>query len=214
MTSENAAMKDAPVTRHLDLGCGGRPRNPYARDVVCGVDIAPAPVDADVEIRTANLAVQRIPFGDDEFDSVSAYDFLEHIPRVLPTADGRGTRFPFIELMNEVWRVLRPSGRFYASTPAYPHAMAFQDPTHVNILTKDSHTYFARPQLLARMYGFTGDFECVRVVQAAGGEPYEPLAPAGFIQRQRRRRRERRGWYSHIVWEFEARKPALRSANG
>ena len=32
-------------------------------------------------------------------------------PIRTPTADGGGTRFPFIELMNEVWRVLRDGDR-------------------------------------------------------------------------------------------------------
>ena len=200
-------MAPTTNTRHLDLGCGDRPRNPYACDAVCGIDIAPRSVaEAGVEIRAANLAVEPIPFGAGEFDSVSAYDFLEHIPRLLPTADGRGTRFPFIELMNEVWRVLRNGGRFYASTPAYPHAMAFQDPTHVNVITDATHEYFARPRLLGRMYGFNGDFEVVRVVRAIGGGLYEPDAAAGFFERRRHIRRERRGFYSHIVWELRANK--------
>ena len=98
-------------TRHLDIGCGTRPRNPYRRDEVHGVDIREATTAAGAEIRRANLAVEPIPFPDSHFDSVSAYDFLEHVPRVLP-ATGGGTRFPFIELMNEVWRVLVPGGRF------------------------------------------------------------------------------------------------------
>ena len=94
------------TTRHLDLGCGARPRNPYGRDELHGIDLAPRHEPGAFEVRRANLALEPIPYPDDHFDSVSAYDFLEHVPRVLPTADGRDTRFPFVELMNEVWRVL------------------------------------------------------------------------------------------------------------
>jgi hypothetical protein len=93
------------ATRHLDLGCGMVPRNPYRRDEVWGIDISPEAVGSLEAVRFANLSLEKIPFDGDHFDSVSAYDFLEHVPRVLPSASGT-TRFPFVELMNEVWRVL------------------------------------------------------------------------------------------------------------
>lgn len=196
---------EARRTRHLDLGCGSRPRNPYQRDELYGVDIRQATSANGFEVRQANVAVDPIPYAENYFDSVSAYDFLEHVPRILPKGDR--TRFPFVELMDEVWRVLMPGGRFYASTPAYPHPAAFQDPTHVNILTRDSHIYFTQPQLLARMYGFVGDFTVIRVLPAQGGEfEYEPTAIPNFMRRYRLRRRERRRENSHLIWEFEAQK--------
>ncbi len=194
-------------TRHLDLGCGARPRNPYHREALHGVDIAAAPAFPGHELRLANVALEPIPYADGFFDSISAYDFLEHIPRILPTSDGRATRFPFVELMNEIWRVLRPDGLFYGYTPAFPHPSAFQDPTHVNILSRDSHIYFTRPDFKARMYGFKGDFSVVRVMFVKGGEfEYEPTEPAGLARRYRLGRRARRGELSHLVWEFRAHK--------
>lgn len=189
------------MTRHLDLGCGGKPRNPYRADTLYGVDLStPA---GDERFRSANLALEPIPFADGYFDSVSAYDFFEHIPRVLPTADGRATRVPFVELMNEVWRVLKAGGLLYASTPAFPHPMAFQDPTHVNVITRDTHLYFTRPHLLARIYGFRGEFIVRRVMRVKPRHDYEPTDP-GLWDRLRQRDRERRGACSHLVWEFEA----------
>ena len=194
------------TTRHLDLGCGTRPRNPYRRDELHGVDVVAVPFPG-TELRVVNVALASIPYPDDHFDSVSAYDFLEHVPRVLPAPDGRSTRFPFVELMNEVWRVLRPNGLLYAYTPAYPHSMAFRDPTHVNILTDDSQYYFTRPHLLARMYGFRGDFSVIRQLRVKGGEfEYEPTDPPDFMRRYRLRRRARRGELSHLVWEWQAKK--------
>ena len=193
-------------TRHLDLGCGSRPHDPYRRDELHGVDVvAVQPALPRLQFRQANLSLQPIPWPDGHFDSVSAYDFIEHVPRILPTPDGRGTRFPFVELMNEVWRVLAPGGLFYASTPAYPHAAAFQDPTHVNIITIETHKYFTRPETLGRMYGFVGDFEASRVVRVRPAAEYEPPAP-GFVERVRQRQREKRGAATHLVWEFVARK--------
>ncbi|GMV45188.1 MAG: hypothetical protein AMXMBFR66_05860 [Pseudomonadota bacterium] len=192
------------TTRHLDLGCGRVPRNPYGRDELYGVDLD-APADGEGRIRRANLAVAPIPWPDDSFESVSAYDFLEHVPRVLPTADGQGTRFPFIELMNEIWRVLVPGGLFYASTPAYPHKTAFQDPTHVNYVTADTHEYFTRPKRLAALYGFSGDFEARRVqlTKSSASHDFVPV-PANWFERARLARRIRQGRCSHVIWEFVA----------
>jgi SAM-dependent methyltransferase len=189
------------MTRHLDLGCGDSPRNPYRRNEVWGIDIR----GDGKAVRRANLALEPIPFEDGSLDSVSAYDFIEHVPRVLTTADGRDTRFPFIELMNEVWRVLVQGGLFYASTPVYPAPQVFVDPTHVNVITRETHQYFTRPTLTAAMYGFRGDFVLHRTqLCAPTPDTLYLAAPNGALERARHERRIRRGEYSHIVWEFEA----------
>jgi len=46
--------------------------------------------------------------------------------------------------MNECYRVLKKDGVFLSMTPIYPYLGAFQDPTHVNIITVDTFTnYFS-----------------------------------------------------------------------
>jgi SAM-dependent methyltransferase len=57
-----------------------------------------------------------LPFPTSTSDSISAYDFLEHIPK-FAVINNQG-QFPFINFMNEVHRVLKPNGIFYAITPA------------------------------------------------------------------------------------------------
>jgi SAM-dependent methyltransferase len=158
VTAEN---HEANMTISLDLGCGATPRNPFGAHELYGVDIIE---DLGCNIMRANLAIQPIPFDRDQFDYCTAFDFLEHVPRVLPTADGSGTRFPFVEVMNEIWRILRPGGLFLHQTPAFPCKQAFQDPTHVNLITEDTIPYyFCEPNLYANKigYGFHGKFECV-----------------------------------------------------
>lgn len=158
--------------RHLDLGCGSVPRNPYGRSELCGVDIQLLELPG-IDYRSANLSIEPIPFPDNHFQSVSAFDFVEHVPRILPLVDGSGTRFPFIELMNEVWRVLAPGGLFYAITPAFPDPDAFVDPTHVNIITDQTHTYFCSDEPKGAMYGFIGCFEAERVLWVHGPSSYD-----------------------------------------
>ena len=137
----------------LDMGCGEIPKNPFKADYVYGVDIRPS---EDKGIKCADLTIEDIPFEDSKFDFITAYDFLEHLPRVIYTPE---RRFPFIELMNEVYRTLKPGGIFFSHTPAYPFSPVFQDPTHVNILTDQTFPlYFDHKKNLAKMYGFNGSF--------------------------------------------------------
>lgn len=133
------------MTISLDLGCGDTIRNPYHASQVIGLDIE----DAD-------LAIQPIPYKTEYFDFVTAYDFLEHIPRLLYVPQ---RRYPFVELMSEIYRVMKVGGKFLSSTPAFPHSAAFQDPTHVNIITPDTfYEYFDDKKTWAKQYGFKGQF--------------------------------------------------------
>jgi SAM-dependent methyltransferase len=190
------------------MGCGTNIRIPYQAQELYGVDLGS---DLPPErFRKADLSLDPLPFEESFFDSVSAYDVLEHIPRVVcvaapEAASGMKTRNCFIQLMNEVWRVLKPGGLFYAVTPAFPSPKAFIDPTHVNFITDHTHHYFCGPRPLAAIYGFTGSFECVRAKRIRLKYDYEPVTflPSqrfrkilGFIGRKR----------SHVMWELEAKR--------
>ena len=223
--SSKATSATAVPDVHLDLGCGKFPRNPYKRAALCGTDIRAIPGSAGFDFRAANLAVEAIPWPDNTFGSVSGFDFIEHVPRILLSADGRATRFPFIELMNEIWRVLAPGGHLYTVTPTYPHPEAFQDPTHVNIITERTHEYFCGDSPLARMYGFVGNFSVRRAQWVslhesfdAGSEgrptPTKPPRPwhKRFADKVRRAGRRLRGHRTnatgerlmYFLWELEA----------
>lgn len=190
--------------KHLDLGCGTAPRNPYRQEALFGIDIREGlTVPGVTSIQTANLLLEPIPFEESFFDSVSAYDFLEHIPRLMVDYANQTSHLPFIALMNEIWRVLKPDAHFYAVFPAFPHHLAFCDPTHVNILTHKSHRYFTGDAPVAAMYGFHGKFKLVRQHRIHPRGDYHPINPSlklrvkmgiDFLQRHR----------SHLIWELQA----------
>jgi len=137
----------------LDIGCGKSPRNPFDADHTYGIDIRE---DESRGIKYADLNVEKIPFEDCKFDYITAYDFLEHVPRLIYAPD---RRFPFIELMNEIYRTLKPGGIFFSFTPMYPFAPSFVDPTHVNQITNTTfEKYFDDTLMWGSIYGFKGKF--------------------------------------------------------
>ena len=137
----------------LDIGCGTIPRNPFQANTQWGIDIRE---DLDNNIKSVDLNINPIPFSDKTFDYITAFDFIEHVPRVIYAPD---CRFPFIQLMNEVWRTLKIGGIFFSHTPVYPFRTAFSDPTHVNYITEETFQYFNNESRLATMYGFNGAFK-------------------------------------------------------
>ena len=190
------------TTKHLDIGCGSNPRNPFACDELYGVDIIKQEV-SDFIYEQCNVVLEPLPFKESTFNSVSAYDLLEHIPRFAII--NNQTTFPFILLMNEIYRVLKPGGTFYAITPCYPRDEVFVDPTHINIITNKTHTYFTSSKHSARMYGFTGSFEINRVKRI---KPSQETSHKHFILKFLKNiyytiRYKKK---SHMLWEFTASK--------
>lgn len=128
--------------------------------------------DSKFEIREVDIT-KTLPFSDDSIDSFSAFDVIEHIPRWERLENG--VTFPFVNLMNEIFRCLKPGGIFIAVTPCYPKNEAFQDPTHVNIISKNTIYYFSSsgiPDSTRMGYGFEGNFKIIHNDWLKGGGPF------------------------------------------
>jgi SAM-dependent methyltransferase len=109
----------------IDLGCGERKQG----DDFIGVDYRKLD-GVDV---VWNLEEYPYPFPDECASLVVATHVLEHIN---PHAG------VFIDMMNEVWRIMKIGGEFafvvpYAGSPGY-----WQDPTHVNPISRNTLAYF------------------------------------------------------------------------
>jgi SAM-dependent methyltransferase len=173
------------MTKSLDLGSGPSPKNPFGADEVVGVDVA----SLGPAVIPCRLGFEPLPFEDSSYDYCSAFDLLEHIPRV----GGMPPNYnPFIYLMNEIWRILKNNGRFYAQTPAYPYPTAFSDPTHVNYITSDTLRYFA--------VEITGDGQRVADSRIDLGQRY------GFVGNFIALRNLSNQEYGHQIWLLEAQK--------
>jgi SAM-dependent methyltransferase len=149
------AQGDSAVTPRstLDLGCGHHPRNPFFAKIRYGADLF---ADPDRNISQWDASFDPLPFPDNSMDFVTAFDFLEHVPRVVYYPTRRNS---FTELMNEIHRVLKPCGLFFSVTPMYPKLGAFADPTHVNVMSPETLiNYFDDTLRWADKYGFVGSF--------------------------------------------------------
>ena len=194
-------------SKHLDLGSGRNPRNPFSADELFGVDIIEInDTMLNFVYKKCNLCTETLPFEDNFFDSVSAYDLFEHITRVH--MENGITQFPFVNSMSEIYRVLKPNGELYAITPVYPKESAFVDPTHVNFISKNSYKYFISPHNWAKMYGFNGSFEKKRVsIVNFETEEKKFKLPKNFILHMLNLIYPRRK--QHILWHFNANKSSL-----
>lgn len=72
----------------------------------------------------------KLPYDDSTADEVNAVDFLEHINNIIP-------------LMNELWRVLKPTGVLHVETPYAGTLDFYKDPTHVRPFVPETFKYFA-----------------------------------------------------------------------
>jgi len=174
---------------HLDLGSGSRPSNPFKCKRLISSDI-----NANaLKIQDKNFSfiqiknISKIPMDDNSVDSVSAFDLLEHIPRAWQSESGE-LQNPFIESMNEIYRVLKPGGIFLAVTPAFPSPQAFQDPTHVNIISEETISYFDENAWATTLgYGYTGKFQKMHQSWLRGAGPYLGRFPNHFAIRDQDR---------------------------
>jgi SAM-dependent methyltransferase len=177
--NEVPAFSKSSRTTHIDIGAGKTPRNTFNADFLIALDLYAESKTNQNTLFIKCDATSVIPIQDNSVDSISSYDFMEHISRWAKDENGE-IKFPFINFMNEVHRCLKPGGVFYAITPAFPSGAAFQDPTHVNFISVKTVHYFAGNKPLARElgYGFTGEFQLIlqRWISVKNGFPRQSLS--------------------------------------
>lgn len=85
-----------------------------------------------------------LPFDDNEFDELHAYEVLEHIGK-------QGDFRAFFEEFSEYHRILKPGGIFYASVPCYNGMWAWGDPSHVRIISVGTLAFLSQDQYRAQV---------------------------------------------------------------
>jgi len=136
----------------VDLGCGFRKKGNI------GIDVTTEGTEADL---VCHLGFEPLPLGDSTVDKIVCRDFLEHLPKGYYSESAKRLKYPIIDLMNEIWRVLRPGGTFTSRTPCHPHIEVHRDPTHLSVWTLESMDYFCGKYPVAKIYGVKEWFELV-----------------------------------------------------
>ena len=125
----------------LDIGCGNHKDPGWG-----GMDIQRLP---DVDI-VHDLNIHPWPLEADSVDEAKAWHIIEHIPPVCVTE--KGTRRPFIEFMNECWRVLKVGGKLDIETPYGSSDGFMHDPTHCNQVDEITFEHFDSQYTRYRTY--------------------------------------------------------------
>lgn len=117
----------------LDIGCGENKQDGFV-----GMDIRPMKgIDIVQDLETFPW-----PLPNESVGFAMASHVVEHI---------NPARFGFVNFMNEVWRVMKPKGRFAIACPYGVSSSFVQDPTHVNPCNERTWAYFD-PMDLSGLY--------------------------------------------------------------
>jgi SAM-dependent methyltransferase len=121
--------------KHLILGAGWRdhihPENTITLDI--NPDVEP-----DI---LHDLEVFPYPFDDEEFDSITAHQVLEH------TGTQGDHRFFFAQF-SEFYRILKPNGRIIADVPRWDRMWAFGDPSHKRIINEGTLAFLDQQEYI------------------------------------------------------------------
>ena len=78
-----------------------------------------------------DLCNHPLPFEDNTFDEIHAYEVLEHLAY-------QGDYKFFFREFSEYWRILKPNGLFCATVPSKNSVWTIGDPSHKRIITKEN----------------------------------------------------------------------------
>lgn len=117
----------------LDIGCGGNKQPGFLgmdRRDLPGVDLV------------HDLEVTPYPLDDECCITIVGSHIIEHIKPWL-----------MFDVMNELWRIMKPGGRLALSMPYAGSAGYWQDPTHCNGCNENTWRYFdPRNEVLYGIY--------------------------------------------------------------
>jgi len=121
--------------RNLNIGCGQ-----LDFPDCLNVDIRKTPIVHMI----VDLESFPYPFKDEQFESIYAFDVIEHFDNV-------------IRAMEELHRVLKPDGLLFIRTSNWRTENSFCDPTHRHFFTSKSFDFFDPSSWFGQKYGYYTD---------------------------------------------------------
>jgi len=129
----------------LLIGCGNRRKKMFGIPDVTPEDWTElVTLDIDEDLKPApdviwDLNNLPLPFDDDMFDEIHAYEVLEH------TGTQGDWRF-FFNQFYEFWRILKPGGLFFGTTPMWDGIWAWGDPGHRRIISSGTLVFLSHKE--------------------------------------------------------------------
>lgn len=119
-----------------------------------------------------DLNVLPLPFADETFEEIHAYEVMEHIGQ-------QGDWRTFFAQFSEIYRLLKPGGIFFATSPHWSSPWAWMDPGHVRAMGPEMLVYLVQPQYDAQVgitpmtdyrFVFKGDFDIIHSAVHPNGQ--------------------------------------------
>jgi len=152
--------------KELLIGCGSR----INKDVSYGTDDSEFHDLTRLDINkdhkpdiVHDLRVHPLPFKDNEFDEIHAYEVLEHLAY-------QGDYEFFFSEFSEYWRILRHGGIFCGTVPSLSSIWAYGDPSHKRVITSQNFVFLSQKNYRDQVgitamsdfrYIYKADFETV-----------------------------------------------------
>ena len=80
-----------------------------------------------------------LPFNDDRFDEIHAYEVLEH-------TGTQGDFRSFFNLFSELHRILKPGGFLIGTCPNWDSVWAWGDPGHTRVITPQTMSFLSQAE--------------------------------------------------------------------
>jgi 2-polyprenyl-3-methyl-5-hydroxy-6-metoxy-1,4-benzoquinol methylase len=132
-------LRKGSSLKMLDIGCG---EGYYVRDAMeeginaYGIDISTHALEkalSEVKDRITFGSITEIPFGNEEFDVMTAFDVIEHI-QPKDTSN----------MIEEIRRVLKPNGIIIITTPNSNFGSWVFDLTHINVRPPKFRNFYSK----------------------------------------------------------------------
>lgn len=164
------------AVRELLIGCGNRRVKEISiQEVVEWHELVTLDVDPTANPDVVHdLNILPYPFEDNSFDEIHAYEVMEHTGQ-------QGDWRWFFAQWSEFYRILKPDGQFYGTSPLWNTNWAWGDPGHSRVIQPESLIFLDQDQY-AKQVGNTpmtdyrhvwqGDFEPLSIgpMQPAQGQ--------------------------------------------